>query len=69
MRDRLAGYVASQAIARARFCELAAASIAEVALEWRFRASTSFTEYRPHLALTVINELHLLCFNAVGTAW
>ena len=68
MRDRLAGYVASQAIARARFCELAAASITGLALEWKFRASTSSTEYRPHVALTIINELHLLCFNAVGTA-
>ena len=68
VRDCLATYVASQAIARARFCELAAASIAGVALEWKFRASTSSTEYRPHLALTIINDLRLLCFNAVGTA-
>ena len=56
------------AIARARFCELASALIAGLALEWKFRASTSSTEYRPHVALTVINELYLLCFNAVGTA-
>ena len=64
VRDRLASY----AIARALFCELAAASIAGLALEWRFHASTSSTEYGPHVALTVINELRLLCFNAVGTA-
>ena len=33
VRDRLASYVASYAIARTQFCELAAASIAGLALE------------------------------------
>ena len=44
VRDRLASYVA-----RARFCELAAASIAELALEWKSRASTSSIRSTDHM--------------------
>ena len=61
-------------------------SIVGLALEGKFRASTSSMDvkmssstdvdrlqtllymYRPHFALTIINELHLLCLHAVGTA-
>ena len=79
-RDRKTSYVASWA-GSAGFCEVTGSSVNHgVALERKFRASTSSTDDKPkqirsklsyhtYFALTAINKLCLLCLHDVGTAY